>query len=138
MNILKRFSIKTQGFSDIINITENVQNIILNYAPENNGIVNIFSPGATGAITTIEYEKGLLSDLKTYLEKIFPYNGNYKHHLAWNDDNGASHLRASLIGPSLIVPFENKKLLLGTWQQIVFIDFDTTPRNRNIIVTIIV
>ena len=80
---------------------------------------------------------GLVKDIKTYLEKFLPYNERYAHHNTWHDDNGAAHLRSAFIGPSICVPFENKRLILGTWQQIIFIDFDTRPRNRTLIVTIV-
>ncbi len=137
MSIVKKFSIRTKGYSDIIDITNNVQDIISKYAKSDTGIVNIFCPGSTGGITTIEYEPGLVKDIKTYLEKFLPYNERYAHHNTWHDDNGAAHLRSAFIGPSICVPFENKRLILGTWQQIIFIDFDTRPRNRTLIVTIV-
>ena len=99
-----------------------------------NGVVFLFVPGATAALTTIEYEPGLLADLPSMLERIAPRDGSYEHERRWHDGNGHSHLRASLIGPDLCVPFERKKLMLGTWQQIVFIEFDVQPRDRTIIV----
>jgi secondary thiamine-phosphate synthase enzyme len=137
MATLKRISIKTKGFTDVIDITDKVAELVEKYSLSDTGLVNIFCPGSTGALTTIEYEPGLISDIKKYLEKFLPYKENYQHHLTWHDDNGAAHLRSAFIGPSLVIPFENKKLQLGTWQQIIFIDFDTRPRNRNLIVTII-
>lgn len=137
MAVIKKITIKTNGYTDVVDITPEVIKIIEKYAEYDAGLVNIFCPGSTGGITTIEYEPGLISDIKKYLERILPYDENYKHHQTWNDDNGASHLRSAFIGPSITVPYENKKLLLGTWQQIVFIDFDTRPRTRNLIITIL-
>lgn len=101
------------------------------------GIVTVFVPGATGAVTTIEYEPGLLKDFPRVLERVSPKNMDYEHELRWHDGNGHSHCRASLLGPSLTVPFTQKKLLLGTWQQIVFVELDVRPRNRSVILQII-
>ena len=129
-------SIKTMGEVDIIDITENIQEFV-NKSKIKNGIACIFVAGSTGCITTIEYEPGLKKDLPRILQNIAPKGENYFHHETWNDDNGHSHIRASLIGPSLTVPIKEKKLIHGTWQQIVFIELDTTPRQRNIIVQII-
>jgi len=94
-------------------------------------------PGATGAVTTIEYEPGLLKDLPAILERISPKGMEYEHELRWHDGNGHSHCRASILGPSLTVPFVDKKLTLGTWQQIVFVELDVRSRNRKLIVQII-
>src|SRR5213594_2756364 len=99
-----------------------------------NGVVFLFVPGSTAALTTIEHEPGLLVDLPSMLERVAPRDGPYEHERRWHDGNGHSHIRASLIGPDLSVPFERKKLMLGTWQQIVFIEFDVRPRNRTVIV----
>lgn len=129
-------NIKTKGEVDIIDITNDVQNII-NKSKINDGIVCIFVPGSTGSITTIEYEPGLQQDFPNALEKIAPKNIYYKHHETWHDDNGHSHVRASLMGPSIVVPIKKGKLIHGNWQQIVFVELDTRPRNRNIIVQII-
>ncbi len=101
------------------------------------GVVNLFVPGATGALTTIEYEPGLLEDFPDMLERIASKNIRYEHHERWHDGNGHSHVRASLIGPSLSIPIRNGKLILGTWQQITFIELDIHPRQRKVIVTII-
>jgi len=100
------------------------------------GVVVIFASGATGAVTTIEYEPGLVEDMKDALERIAPRNVEYAHNLRWGDGNGHSHIRASMIGPSLTVPFSDGKLMLGTWQQIVFLDLDNRPRYRRIVVQI--
>jgi len=136
MILTKNINLTTQGNDDIIDITEEVRENI-NKSKIGNGVVSIFAPGATGALTTIEYESGLICDLKDILEKIIPKNKNYQHNMKWHDGNGHSHLKASLVGPSIIVPFHDKKLLLGTWQQIIFIDFDVRPRQRKLILQII-
>ena len=129
-------NIKTDGEVDIVDITGDIQNIV-DKSKLNDGIACIFVPGSTGAITTIEYEPGLMKDLPQALEKIAPKDIYYNHHETWHDDNGHSHVRASLMGPSITVPFQNKKLVHGTWQQIVFVELDTRPRNREIIVQIV-
>ncbi|OLD56167.1 secondary thiamine-phosphate synthase enzyme [archaeon 13_1_40CM_2_52_13] len=125
--------LETQKEGEILDITDKVQTIVENGTIKN-GVVFLFVPGATAALTTIEYEPGLLADLPSMLERIAPRDGSYEHERRWHDGNGHSHLRASLIGPDLCVPFERKKLMLGTWQQIVFIEFDVQPRDRTIIV----
>lgn len=103
----------------------------------NTGICTVFCTGSTGSITTIEYENGLLKDFPVAMERIAPTDAVYEHHLRWRDGNGHSHVRASILGPSLTVPFVNGRLTLGTWQQITFIDFDNKPRNRRLEVVII-
>lgn len=126
------FTISTKGFNDIIDITENIISI-LNNQKFGEGNVLIFVPGATAGVTTIEYEPGLLKDYPAFMEKIVPQNQNYAHNNTWHDGNGFSHIRASLQGASLTVPFKSNTLLLGTWQQIVLIDFDNRPRIRKIV-----
>lgn len=128
--------LNTKGEMDIIDITHDVQEIVEESGIEN-GIALIFCPGSTGAITTIEYEDGLLYDLPNALEKIAPKNAYYRHEEKWHDGNGHSHVRASIIGPSLTVPIENRRLILGTWQQIVFVECDIRARRRKIIVHIV-
>ncbi|KYK22973.1 secondary thiamine-phosphate synthase enzyme [Thermoplasmatales archaeon SG8-52-4] len=130
------FNIKTRGEVDIINITDDVQNIV-NKSKIKDGIACLFVPGSTGTITTIEYEPGLMKDLPRALQIIAPKEDYYNHHETWHDDNGHSHVRASLMGPGMSVPLKNGKIIHGTWQQIVFIELDTSPRNRNIIVQIV-
>ncbi len=132
----KKINFSTQGEVQIVDITGMVQRAI-SESKSTNGIVTVFVPGATGAITTIEYEPGLLNDLPRILERISPKNLDYEHELRWHDGNGHSHCRASILGPSLTVPFNQKKLILGTWQQIVFIELDVRPRNRNVILQIL-
>ena len=100
------------------------------------GIATIFVPGATGALTTIEYEPGLLEDFPTMLDRIAPRNGTYEHERRWHDGNGHSHVRASLIGPSITIPFENGRPTLGTWQQVVFVELDTRARSRQLVIQI--
>ena len=127
------FSIKSKGNCDIINITNKVQEIIVsNKFKEGN--VLVFVPGSTGAVTTIEYEPGLIQDYPHFFDKIIPKNMNYQHDNTWHDGNGHSHVRASLQGASITLPFKDNSLLLGTWQQVIFVDFDIRARNREIIV----
>jgi secondary thiamine-phosphate synthase enzyme len=128
---LVRLETRVEG--EILDITDKVQTIV-EKGTIKNGIVFLFVPGSTAALTTIEYEPGLLADLPSMLERIAPREGSYEHERRWHDGNGHSHVRASLIGPDLSVPFERKKLMLGAWQQIVFIELDVRPRNRTIIV----
>ncbi|RCV62813.1 thiamine phosphate synthase YjbQ, UPF0047 family [Methanophagales archaeon] len=132
----KELHFDTQGEVEIINITGKVNGKLRESAIED-GIVTVFVPGATGAITTIEYEPGLLQDLPTALERLFPKGIGYEHEYRWHDGNGHSHVRASFLGPSLTVPFRAKKLMLGTWQQVIFIELDNKRRSRRIILQII-
>lgn len=131
-----RVSLKTKGESDIIDVTDNVGEAVKNSRLQR-GIATIFVPGSTGALTTIEYEPGLLHDLPTALERIAPRETSYEHDKRWHDGNGHSHVRASILGPSLTVPFEDGKLILGTWQQIIFIELDVRARTRDLVVQII-
>lgn len=134
--INKNINLKTEGLSQVIDITKEVQDG-LDKEKVSSGLVHLFSPGATAALTTVECEEGLLADLKDAWERIAPRYGYYRHDRGRNDDNSHSHIRASLIGPSLSVPFKDRKLILGRWQRIVFIDFDTRPREREINLQII-
>ena len=129
-------NIKSKGENDIIDITEHVQKVV-SESKLKEGICLVFVPGSTGSITTIEYEPGLKKDLPRILQKIAPKGEHYDHHETWHDDNGHSHIRASLIGPSITLPIKEGKIIHGTWQQIVFIELDTSPRKRNIIVQIV-
>lgn len=127
------FSLTTVGGSSIIDITDQVQKILCESSfTEGNAL--IFIPGSTAGITTIEHEPGLLKDYPDFFEKIVPANQIYHHDNTWHDGNGYAHVRASLQGASLTVPFLNNVLLLGTWQQIILVDFDNRPRNRKVIV----
>ena len=127
---------KTQGFCDIIDITAKVREVI-EKEKIRRGQVTLFVSGSTAALTTIENESGLVQDLKEFVEKLIPSDRRYHHDARWGDNNGFSHLRASLFGPSLAVPIENGRPLLGTWQQVVLLDFDNRPRTREIIVQLI-
>ncbi len=127
----EEISVTTRGFSDIIDITPPVTAVV-EKSKIKNGNVTVFCPGSTGAITTIEYEDGVLEDLKKAIEKLVPSDIPYAHDRRWGDGNGFSHVRAALIGPSLTIPFLQGNLALGTWQQIVFIDFDNRRRQRKI------
>jgi secondary thiamine-phosphate synthase enzyme len=120
------------GFCDIIDITAKVREFV-NSEKLRRGSAALFVSGSTAALTTIEYEPGLIRDLKEFLEKYIPSNRRYHHDDRWNDDNGFSHLRASLFGPSLTIPIVNGRLCLGAWQQVVLLDFDNRPRTREII-----
>lgn len=131
-----RLHFTTQGNFDIHDITEEVKKK-LSQSGMQNGLLTVFVPGSTGAVTTIEYEPGLLDDLKAFFDKIIPIKNDYNHNVAWQDNNGYSHLRASFVGASVSVPFCKGELTLGTWQQIIFIDFDCRNREREIIVQII-
>jgi len=129
-------NIETNGDVEIVDITSDVQDVI-SKSKIKDGIVCVFIPGSTGSITSIEYEPGLMKDFPRALEKIAPKGIHYDHHETWHDDNGHSHVRASLMGPSTTFPIKNGKLIHGTWQQLVFVELDTGPRNRNIIVQIV-
>jgi len=129
-------SLKTKGVTDIINMTPHVLEVLKRSGIED-GLVTVFCPGSTGSVTTIEYESGVLSDLQKAIEKIAPSNIPYEHDKRWGDGNGFSHVRAALMKPGLSIPLIKGRLTLGTWQQIVFIDFDNRRRERNILVHVI-
>ena len=135
MIVNKTILINTRGNCDIIDITSQVANEI-SQSNISNGIVNIFISGSTAGISTIEYESGVVNDFKAMWDRIVPRNISYQHDAKWGDGNGFSHVRASLLGPSLTVPVINKKMALGTWQQIIVTDFDNRPRSREIVVQI--
>lgn len=126
----------TQGDGDIIDLTGQVASKIQSSGIKT-GTVTVFTPSATSAMTTIEYEPGLLQDLPAFFQKIIPSGVSYKHDDTWHDGNGYAHLRAALVGPDVTVPLINGRLQLGTWQQIVFLDFDNRARSRKVIVQII-
>jgi secondary thiamine-phosphate synthase enzyme len=131
-----RIRVSTQGRTDIVDITNKIAEI-LHKSKIANGIACVFVVGSTASISTLEYEPNLIKDIKRTLEKLAPENAKYDHHETWGDDNGSAHVRATLMKPSITVPFENKRLLLGTWQQIALLDFDTRPREREVVVQII-
>ncbi|MBS7623614.1 secondary thiamine-phosphate synthase enzyme YjbQ [Candidatus Bathyarchaeota archaeon] len=132
----KRLSVRTEGEVDIVDLTGEVEKAVEDSGLRR-GIATVFVPGSTGALTTIEYEPGLLYDLPVALERIAPRNAVYEHEKRWHDGNGHSHVRASVLGSSLTVPFEDRKLTLGTWQQIVFVELDVRPRTRELVVQIV-
>jgi len=133
----QNITIKTKGNCDVVNVTEQVASAVA-AADIQQGTATLFNVGSTAGITTTEYEPGLADhDLKAAFEKIAPENARYEHELTWHDDNGHAHVRASLLGPSLSVPIVDGRLTLGTWQQIVLVDFDTRPRTRTIVCQII-
>jgi secondary thiamine-phosphate synthase enzyme len=123
----------TSGCCDIIDITAKV-NAVVDRNQLDNGLATLWVAGSTAALTTMEYEPGLIQDLKELLEQLIPSGKSYHHNIRWGDDNGFSHLRASLFGPSLAVPISGGRPLLGTWQQVVLLDFDNRPRTREIVV----
>lgn len=134
--ITRNIQIKSKSENDIIDITEQVSKIVKESKIEN-GVVIVFIVGSTAAITTIEYEPGLQKDFPKMLSRLVPREIQYAHDNTWHDGNGHSHVRASLIGPSLTIPFIESHLTLGTWQQIVLLEMDTRPRERKIILQII-
>ena len=125
----------TKGFNQIIDITPHVQKALRASGVEE-GVAHLFVAGSTAALTTIEYEPGALADLQRALEQIAPMNAEYAHNAAWGDGNGYAHLRAALLKPDLCVPVRDGKLALGTWQQIILIDFDNRPRQRQVLLTV--
>jgi len=135
MIVTEIIDIQTRGNCDIIDITSHVSQL-LSKSPVKSGTVTLFIKGSTAGITTIEHEPGVLSDFKELWQRIVPQNISYKHDRAWGDGNGHSHVAASLLGASLTVPFDNNILILGTWQQIIIIDFDNRPRSRQVIMQI--
>ncbi len=132
----EELTIRTQKEGEIVNLTDEVETLVYK-SHIHEGLVCVFVPGSTGAVTTMEYEPGLLKDLPRVLERIAPKNIPYDHHETWHDDNGRSHVRASILGPSLTVPVHDGHLIHGTWQHLVFIELDTRARTRKLIVQII-
>ncbi|MBI2881516.1 MAG: YjbQ family protein [Candidatus Tectomicrobia bacterium] len=130
------FTFSTKGFGDPHDITEGVAQCVADSGVET-GTATVFVPGSTAGVTTIEFEPGVLSDLRAALERMAPEGARYAHDSRWGDGNGFSHVRAALLGPSLSVPFTGKRLLLGTWQQIVLFDFDNRPRKRRVVVQVV-
>ena len=132
---MEELNVRVGAYGDMEDITGYVENV-LQKSGKKDGMVVVFVQGSTASVTTIEYEPGLKKDLPRIMDKIAPYDTDYEHHRTWNDDNGASHIRASIIGPSITIPFRNGKLMLGTWQQIVVINWDTRVRERKIVVSV--
>jgi secondary thiamine-phosphate synthase enzyme len=129
-------SLSTKGTCDLKDITRHVSEAI-NDSGMTDGIVTVFVPGATGGVTTIEFEPGAVRDFQDFMERSIPSDGVYRHNERWGDGNGFSHVRAAALGPSLTAPFKDRELLLGTWQQIVLVDFDNGPRQRQVILQIL-
>jgi secondary thiamine-phosphate synthase enzyme len=136
MVITESIRFNTQGNGQVIDITDQVARKVAK-SEVNAGTVTIFSPSATSALTTIEYESGAVSDLQALFDRLVPRDLEYRHNQRWGDGNGHSHVRAALLGASLAVPFVGKRLTLGTWQQIVFADFDVRPHDRKLVLQII-
>ena len=133
----KEIKVKTKGNCDVVNITEQVRDFV-GRSGVREGAVTVFNVGSTGAITTTEYEPGLVNyDIAAAFERIAPRDASYEHEETWHDDNGHSHVRASVLGPSLSVPVVDGKLMLGTWQQIILVDFDTRVRTRTVVIQIV-
>jgi secondary thiamine-phosphate synthase enzyme len=130
------FVFSTEAEMDVVDITKDVADILAE-SSVSDGIAVVFVPGSTGALTTMEFEPGLVKDVKEAFEKIAPRDHYYHHEERWHDENGHSHVRASLVGPSITIPFRDSRLMLGTWQQIVFFDFDVRARERELFVHIL-
>jgi secondary thiamine-phosphate synthase enzyme len=131
-----RRNLNTKGQGDVRDITDAVTEGLA-ASGLHAGTVTVFVVGSTAAVTTIEFEPGAVADLNRMFEDLAPRHGDYQHHLRWGDDNGSSHVRAALLGPSLTIPFVDRQLLLGTWQQIVLVEFDTRPRRRDLVIQIL-
>ena len=128
--------VETTGQGDAVDVTTTVA-ASLGASGIQAGIVTVFVAGSTAGVTTIEYEPGVVADLDRALEQVAPRHSPYRHHARWGDDNGSAHVRAGLVGPSLTVPFQSGRLLLGQWQQIVILEFDTQPRQREYVIQIV-
>src|SRR3972149_2213816 len=131
-----RKSVRRRGNNHVVDITADVADSVARAGIES-GIATVFVTGSTAGVTTVEFEPGLVEDLDTAFNRLIPRELDYRHRERWGDDNGHSHVRASLLGPSLTVPFNDHQLALGTWQQIVLIDFDTRPRSRDYLIQIV-
>ncbi len=127
--------VRTSGQGDATDVTDQVQSAI-STSGARQGLATVFVSGSTAGVTAIEFEAGVVSDLDGALEKVAPRRGEYRHHLRWGDDNGSAHVRAGLVGPSLVVPFRDGRLVLGTWQQIVLVEFDTRARTRRYVIQV--
>jgi secondary thiamine-phosphate synthase enzyme len=128
----KSIQVSTQGFCDVVDITRKVESA-LESVQMDRGAVTIFVSGSTAGLTTLEYESGCIEDLKQVFERLAPMGAHYEHNARWGDGNGFSHVRAALLGASLNIPFANRRLLTGTWQQIILVDFDNRPRRREVL-----
>ena len=128
--------LKTSAKDEIIDITHKVQEAV-SRSGVMDGLACVFVVGSTAAVTTVEHEPGLVADMREAMDRLYPRNQDYEHHRRWGDGNGHSHIRASFVGPSLTVPVSDSRLVLGTWQQIVFMEFDNKPRSREIAVQVL-
>lgn len=135
MVLLQQLEVSTRGHADILDLTESVERLVAQ-SEIRRGLAALFTPSSTSALTTIEFEDGALADLRRALDQIAPPEAEYRHNQRWGDGNGHAHVRAALLGPSLCIPVDAGRLQLGTWQQIVLIDFDVRPRRRKIVVEI--
>ncbi len=133
MHYSSTIDLKSRGFSDVIDITAQVESVV-NKSGIKDGLATVFVPGSTASITTIEFEPGVVGDLKDALERLVPSDIAYAHDARWGDGNGFSHVRAALMKPGLTVPVVEARLTLGTWQQVVFVDFDNKGRSRRVVV----
>ncbi len=131
-----RIVCRTKGNGDTLDITARAARAVADSGLKA-GVLTLFVPGSTAGLTTIEFEPGAVADFARLFDELAPANREYRHHLRWGDDNGHAHVRAALLGPSLAVPFEDGKLTLGTWQQIVLVDFDTRPREREVVAQVV-
>lgn len=136
MVVTSQIKLDTRGDGQVVDITRQVTTEIAKSGLRN-GVVTLFTPSSTSALTTIEYESGVVQDLQQLFERIVPTNISYRHNLRWGDGNGHAHVRHALLGPSLTIPFVEGRMTLGTWQQIVFADFDNRPRSRSVVVQIV-
>ncbi len=134
--MIREIYVDLNAHGDMADITDEVRRFVRESGVRE-GAVLVFNVGSTGAITTIEFEPGLRKDFPRVMDRIAPYGEHYEHHKTWGDDNGSSHVKASIVGPSIVVPFKDGELLLGTWQQIVVVNFDTRPRRRRVILQIL-
>jgi secondary thiamine-phosphate synthase enzyme len=138
---MQRFTLEvfTEGNTDIVNLQGELAKRLRELKVGGDGLLHLFVVGSTAALTTIEFEPGLVKhDLPATLQRLVPDDARYEHEATWNDDNGHAHVRASLVGPGLTIPFSNGKLLTGEYQQVVLVDFDTRPRKRTVIATVII
>jgi secondary thiamine-phosphate synthase enzyme len=134
--ITGNISMNTYGNTDICDITKELERLIVESGLKS-GTLTVFCPSSTSGLTTVEFESGAIADLKRMFEELIPSKRDYAHNATWDDGNGHSHMRASLLGPSLTIPFVEKSLTLGTWQQVIYVDFDIRPRHRELVVQIV-
>ncbi len=133
MSLQSKLTVSTEGFSDVVDLTEPIERFLEDMTGD--GLLSVFVPGSTAGVTTIEYESGCVRDLRDALEELAPEDGTYEHNKKWGDGNGFSHLRAALLGPEVTVPFRDGTLQTGTWQQVVLVDCDNRPRERDVLLT---